>query len=154
MFEEPQIVKTSRRETAVIRVTTPRARVDQAIDPAIKEVLEALTAQGIRPAGPLVANHLRLDESDFDFEVGFPVDRPVTPMGRVRPGQLPAATVAKAVYQGPYEGLKDAWAEFGSWIAANGHRPGTGLWERYVRGPESTHDPREWRTELYRVVEA
>jgi effector-binding domain-containing protein len=60
--------------------------------------------------------------------------------------------VARVVYRGPYEGLGAAWGEFDAWIAANGHKPGTDLWECYVAGPESSPDPAAWRTELNRPL--
>src|SRR5688500_19227922 len=46
---------------------------------------------------------------------------PISAVGRVQAGQLPAATVARTVYHGSYEGLGDAWAEFGTWIDQQGH---------------------------------
>jgi len=65
---------------------------------------------------------------------------------------LPATTVARTVFQGPYEGLGAAWGEFDAWIVANGHTPGPDLWECYVAGPESSSDPASWRTELNRPL--
>lgn len=38
----------------------------------------------------------------------------------VKAGQLPAATVARTVYHGPYEGRGATWAEFLAWVAAEG----------------------------------
>jgi effector-binding domain-containing protein len=87
-----------------------------------------------------------------DFEIGVPVTAPVAAAGRVEAGRLPAATVARTVYHGPYEGLGPAWAEFGAWIAAEGHTPGPDLWECYIAGPESNPDPATWRTQLNRPL--
>jgi len=70
----------------------------------------------------------------------------------VKPGQLPAATIARTVYHGPYEGLGAAWGEFGTWIKAEGLAPRADLWECYVAGPESSPDPSKWRTELHRPL--
>jgi effector-binding domain-containing protein len=70
----------------------------------------------------------------------------------VKPGQLPATTVARTVYHGDYEGLGAAWGEFGAWIKANGYTPAPNLWECYVAGPESNPDPATWRTELIRPL--
>ncbi len=61
--------------------------------------------------------------------------------GRVKPGELPAAKVARTVYSGPYEGLPSAWADFDKWIRANGHEQAEDLWEMYSVGPQSTPDP-------------
>jgi effector-binding domain-containing protein len=57
------------------------------------------------------------------------------------------------VYHGGYEGLGDAWGEFGTWIEANGYTPAADLWECYLAGPESNPDPANWRTELNRPIE-
>ncbi|MBC7821777.1 MAG: AraC family transcriptional regulator, partial [Planctomycetaceae bacterium] len=81
-----------------------------------------------------------------------PVTKLVTPVGRVKPGQLPATKVARTIYHGPYEGLGAAWGEFVEWISANGHTPAPNLWECYVAGPESNSDPATWRTELNRPL--
>jgi effector-binding domain-containing protein len=120
--------------------------------PAIGEVMGAIAAQGVAPAGPVFSHHFRMDPDVFDFEVGVPVTRPVADTGRVRVSELPAATVARTVYQGPYEGLGAAWGEFGTWIASEGHEPAADLWECYVAGPESSPDPATWRTELNRPL--
>jgi len=99
--------------------------------PGIGELMATVAAQGIAPAGPWFTHHLRMDPNTFDFEIGVPVTAPVAAAaaGRVKPGQLPATTVARTVFQGAYEGLGAAWGEFDAWIVANGHRPGPELWE-------------------------
>jgi effector-binding domain-containing protein len=114
--------------------------------------MDAVAARGIAPAGPWFTYHLRMDPEIFDFEIGVPVMALVSTTGRVKPGVLPAATVARTVYHGEYEGLGPAWAEFDSWITAQGHTPGPDLWECYLAGPESNLDPATWRTELNRPL--
>jgi effector-binding domain-containing protein len=152
MLDRPQIVQAAAQSAAVIRLTIPRAEIRNVMGPAIGEVIAAVAAQGMAPAGPVFSHHLRMDPAIFDFEVGVPVTAPVAAAGRVRAGQLPAAMVARAIYHGEYEGLGSAWAEFHAWIAAAGHEPGADLWERYLAGPESSPDPAAWRTELNRPL--
>jgi effector-binding domain-containing protein len=72
--------------------------------------------------------------------------------GRVKASELPAATVARTLHHGNYEGLGSAWGEFMDWIAAEGHKPAEDLWECYLAGPESNPDPATWRTELNRPL--
>jgi effector-binding domain-containing protein len=120
--------------------------------PGISEVMAAVAAQGIAPTGPWFTHHLRMDPAIFDFEICVPVSTPVAPVGRVKPGQLPAARVARTIYRGPYEGLGAAWGEFDAWIASQGLTPGPDLWEVYAVGPESSPDPADWRTELNRPL--
>jgi effector-binding domain-containing protein len=68
--------------------------------------------------------------------------------GRVRAGQLPGGRIVRAVHQGPYEGLHGAWSEFGAWMKDEGHRGRGDIWEIYAKGPESSANPADWRTEL------
>jgi effector-binding domain-containing protein len=152
MIDTPQITQSAARLAAVIRLTIPRAEIRNVMGPGIGELLAAVAAQGIAPAGPVFSHHFRIDPEVFDFELGVPVNEPVSPAGRVRPGQLPATTVARTIYHGPYDGLGTAWGEFDNWIVASGHTPAPDLWECYVEGPESGPDPANWRTELSRPL--
>jgi effector-binding domain-containing protein len=152
MLDQPEIVRTDAQLTAVIRLTIPRAEIRNVMGPGIAELMAAVAAQGMAPAGPVFSHHLRMDPATFDFEIGVPVTAPVSATGRVKAGRLPAATVARTVYHGPYEGLGPAWGEFGAWIVAEGHTPAPNLWECYVAGPESNPDPATWRTELNRPL--
>jgi effector-binding domain-containing protein len=114
--------------------------------------MAALAAQGIEPVGAVFAHHLKMSPDTFDFELGVKVAAPVKATGRVRPGQLPAAKVARTVYSGPYEGLPFAWGELNKWIKKNGYDRAENLWEVYLVGPQSSPDPANWRTELNRPL--
>ncbi len=152
MIDTPHITETAEEVTAVIRLLIPRSEIQSVMGPGIGELMSVLAAQGIRPAGPVFSHHFRMDPTSFDFEIGVPVATAVSPAGRVQSGHLPAATVARTVYHGPYEGLGDGWGEFDAWMAANGHTAAPNLWECYVAGPESSADPADWRTELNRPI--
>jgi effector-binding domain-containing protein len=154
MIENPHIVETAQKTAAVIHLRVPRSDLPKVVPAAIGELMKAITAQGLSPNGPMFMHHLTMSTETFDVEVGFPVARTITPMGRVIPGNLPAAKVARTIYQGPYEGLFGAWDAFGKRLEDEGladsscvERAGT-LWESYLVGPETTSDPSQWRTEL------
>ena len=153
MIDTPQITQSAALTTAFIRLTIPRAEIQNVMGPSIGELMSAVTAQGVAPAGPLFAHHLKMDPGTFDFEISIPVLKPVAATGRVQPGTLPARRVARTVYHGSYEGLGGAWGEFGAWMKANGHTPAQDLWEVYAAGPESSPDPANWRTELNQPLE-
>jgi len=152
MLDTPKIAETAVQLTAIIPLTIPRAEIQAVMGPGIGELMAAVAAQGLTPTGAWFTHHRRMDPDVFDFEIGVPVSAPVAAIGRVRPSQLPATKVARTVYQGPYEGLGDAWGAFEAWIAKNGHKAAPNLWECYVAGPESGSDPRAWRTELNRPL--
>jgi effector-binding domain-containing protein len=144
----PEILQSDAVKGAVAHVNIPREKIQEVMHSAIDEVLKAIQAQGQQPAGPLFCYHLRTSSTEFDFEVGFPVSKPIQPGGRVAMSGLPASRVARTIYRGPYEGLFGAWTEFSAWMQREGHK-GTGkVWERYVKGPESGADPTQWETEL------
>jgi len=152
MIDTPHLGQTTRQATAFIHLSIPRSQIQQVMGPAIQEVMATLAAQGVRPAGAVFSHHLKMDPATFDFEVGVPVTQPVAATGRVRTGELPAARVARTVYQGPYEKLGEGWGELMQWIEAHGHKPAADLWESYTLGPEANADPLTWRTELVRPL--
>lgn len=152
MIDEPKIFSTEPQQTAVIHLTIPRNKIQEEMGPGFNELMSTLKAQGITPAGPFFSHHLRMDPSVFDFELGVPVSTEVKPSGRVKPGQLPAAKVARTTYRGGYEGLGTAWGEFESWLTSNGHTLADDLWEVYTAGPETGNDASLYRTELNRPL--
>jgi effector-binding domain-containing protein len=152
MLATPEIIQTKAQPAAVIHLTVPRNDMMKVFGPAVGELMAGLSAQGVKPEGPIFAHHLRMSGDVFDFELGVNVAAPIKAAGRVKPSELPAAKVARSVYSGPYEGLPGAWHEFDTWMKANGHEQAANLWEVYSVGPQSTSDPAGWRTELNRPL--
>lgn len=142
MISTPQILRTEAQAAAVIRLTVPRSEMKKVFGPAVGELMAALAGQGVKPVSAVFAHHLKMSPDTFDFELGVKINAPVKVTGRVKPGELPAAKVARTIYSGPYEGLPSAWGEFNKWIKANGHEQAENLWELYSVGPQSTPDCR------------
>ena len=154
MLEKPQLIRTGEQLTAVVHLIVPRNEISTVMGPAIHEVLAVLSAQEISCAGSCFSYHMTRPTDIFNFEVGFPITSVIKPVGRVKMSKLPAALIVRTFYQGSYEGLASAWAEFCSWIETEGHKPEDSLWETYLSGPESGSDPSLWRTELNRPLMA
>ena len=152
MISTPQIVRAEAEPAAVIRLTVPRNKMGKVFGPAVSELMRELAAQGLEPVGAVFEHHLTMRPDTFDFELGVRVAAPVKAAGRVKPGQLPAAKVARTVYSGPYDGLPGAWDAFVAWMKANGHEQAGNLWQVYSVGPQTTPDPANWRTELNRPL--
>ncbi len=152
MIETPKILHTESQQTAVIPLVVPRAEIQQVMGPGIDELIQTLATQGIAPQGAVFTHHFHITPDTFDFEIGVPVGSAVSSAGRVRPGWLRGGTVARTIYFGGYEGLSEAWSEFGAWIAAEGLTPASDLWESYLIGPESELDALHWQTELVRPL--
>lgn len=152
IIDVPTITETSPQLAAAIHLTIPRSEIRTAMGPGLNEIMSAVKAQGIGPAGPWFTHHLKMNPATFDFEICVPVSAPVNPVGRVVNREIPAVKVAKTVYQGPYEQLAEGWRAFDHWMAASGHKPGPDLYECYAVGPESGSDAAAWRTELSRPI--
>jgi effector-binding domain-containing protein len=148
MLETPHITQSEPQQAAVIHLTIPREEIRNVMGPGIQEVINAVIAQGIGPAGPVFSHHFSMQPDTFDFEIGVPVSQPVMPTGRVRPGELPGARVVRTVLHGGYEGLPEGWGQFMAWLDKEGMEKAPDLWEVYVKGPESDPDSSTWRTEL------
>src|SRR5579864_4359253 len=97
MIDTPQITRSAPQLTAIIHLTIPRKEIRTVMGPGIGELMAAIAAQGVAPAGPVFSHHFKMDPETFDFEIGVPVPKPVSPVGRVKPGELPAAKVARTV---------------------------------------------------------
>ena len=149
MIEPPQITELARhRTTAVIHVRCTREEIQLVMGRGVRELLDAVRAQGAQPVAALYTHHLRRPTDRFDFEIGVPVDQPVQAAGRMRPGEWPPMRVARTVHRGRYEDLPQSWGQFKQWIAEQGLHMTSDLWECYVTGPERGLDARMWRTEL------
>lgn len=148
MLEAAEIVQSVAQTAAVIRLKVAQRDLPKVMRPAVEELMVVIADQGLTQVGPLFNHYLSMAGGLFDFEVGVPVSRRVAPTGRVKPGTLPAARVARTIYYGPYDGLHAAWQEFGDLLRGHGLKPAPGLWESYVVGPETNPDPAAWATEL------
>ncbi|HRH69153.1 MAG TPA: GyrI-like domain-containing protein [Flavobacteriales bacterium] len=154
MITPPEVITTKELITAAIPLVIPGRDMPKYMDPAIEEIIKVLSDQGLHPAGPMFSYHHRRPSDTFDFEIGFPVSKPIDPPsgGRVVNSKLPAVKVVRSVYQGPYEGLAQAWPALQSWVRANGHGETGKFWESYLNNPNEVKDPKEYRTELNWIV--
>lgn len=152
MISTPEVIRTTEIATAVIPLVVPGREMPKYMDPAIEELIKTITGQGNSIVGPMFSYHQRRPSDTFDFEIGFPVAKPVKPEGRVINGKLPAVTVVRSVYQGPYDGLAQAWPELQTWVRKNGHGETGRFWESYLTNPEEVKDPKDYKTELNWIV--
>lgn len=152
MISTPEVITTKEVITAAIPLVIPGRDMPKYMDPAIQEIIKTLTGQGIQIAGPMFSYHHRRPSETFDFEIGFPVSKAITPEGRVINSKLPAVKVVRSVYTGPYEGLSQAWPALQKWVRENGHGENGKFWESYLNNPEEVKDPKDYKTELNWIV--
>lgn len=152
MITTPEVVTTTEQHAATIHLIIPGRDMPRYMDPAIQEVIKVIMEQGIGIIGPMFSYHHRRPSDTFDFEIGFPVSRALNETGRVKNSALPAAKVVRAMYQGPYERLGDAWRALQEWVREQ-KLPETGrFFECYLNNPDEVKDPKDYRTELNWVL--
>ena len=152
MITPPEVITTQEIATAVIPLLIPGRDMPKYMDPAIQEIIKTITGQGCQITGPMFSYHHRRPSDTFEFEIGFPVAKAIRESGRVKNSTLPSVKVACAVYQGPYEGLSEAWGAMQRWVREK-KLPETGrFFERYLTNPDEVKDPKDYRTELNWVI--
>ncbi len=152
MLEALKITQTDAQAIAVLHLTIPRADIGKVMGPGLKELREAVAAQGIEVTGAWFSHHLRFAPDTWDFEIGVPVARAVEAQGRIRPSTRPSMRVAHATLRGGYELLGGAWGELQAWMRTQGVVGADDLWEVYTKGPEASADPSGYLTDLYKPL--
>lgn len=152
MITTPELATTNEVTVATIHLVIPGKDMPKYMDPAIREIMQVIADQGIQPAGPMFSYHHRRPSDTFEFEIGFPVARTISEQGRVKNSRLPAEQVARCVYQGPYEGLSQAWPKLQEWVRTQQLPESGRFFERYLNNPDEVKDPTEYRTELNWVI--
>ena len=152
MLEAPEITQTATQTIAVIHLTIPRADIGKVMGPGLKELREAVAAQGVEITGPWFTHHLRFAPDTWDFEIGVPVARAVEAAGRMQPSTRPSMRVAHATLRGGYELLGGAWGELSAWMRTQGVAGAEDIWEVYTTGPEASADPAGYHTDLYKPL--
>lgn len=133
------------QHVAVVRGQTELAGIAAFLTTAFGEVLEAALAQGRQVTGPPFASYQKGSTGGWDVTAGFPVDAPLSAVGRVRPDVLPGGAVAYALHRGSYEGVSAAYEALLASVVENGDRVSGVPWECYLDGPEVA----EPRTEVF-----
>ena len=83
-----------------------------------------LTMHHVQPIGVCFTLYHDEDfkERDWDLEVCEPIDGDLTESKRIKVRNLPAATVACTIHNGPFATLNEAYSAIGTWLDANGFR--------------------------------
>ncbi len=144
MIESIQIEERTEQVAAVVRGRCAPEEIGPFVGPAFEEVLAALGAQGLHPAGPPFCRYTMgdggMDEQGqatvFVLAAGFPCSAAVEASGRVEPMVLPAGTAVVTLHVGAYEELGETYAAAAQHMAEHGLEPDGDPWESYLDGPE------------------
>ncbi len=111
-----------------------------------------MNANGLRQVAPPLAVYHDVENGVLRFDAAIPVDRiDVISAGNIRTGHSPAGDTIRAVYQGPYSGLKAANEQVKAYLAASGLKLDGAMWEQYMSDPGHTPES-ELITHIYYPV--
>lgn len=148
MIDPPKIITTEPVAYAAIYQRIAASEITKVMGPTCAEIGRELQAQGIAPSGAWFTHHLQRPLEFFDFEVCFPVAKPVEAAGRVHPRLWPSMRVVRTTFHGNYAGLPAAWGELEQWMTSQALAAGSEFWEVYVVNPNDTANPQDWVTQL------
>jgi effector-binding domain-containing protein len=100
-----------------------------------REVMEAIEAQGLHPAGMPFGRYLPTADG-FEVEAGFPTSAAVAPTGRVVASSIPGGPAVQVLHRGSYGEIRAAYEAAEAWLVDNHWEPAGPPWETYLDGPE------------------
>ncbi len=131
-------------------VTWDQEDISEKMGKAFQTLGEFMEAHRIAPAGPPLTVYYDYGEAGMRMDVGFPVPPPALSdaRGEIMAGSTPSGRAFKFVHRGPYDKLRDAYAEIRAHFEAEGIPASPVCWEVYVNDPGKTPE-NELITEIF-----
>lgn len=98
-----ELIDRAAQPTAVVPIETTPDGIGPALGQAFAEVQAALGRAGVAPVGPPFARYFEYSPARVSLEAGFPIGAPVSGVGRVMPGELPAGRIVQTWHAGGYD---------------------------------------------------
>ena len=138
----------------VERTTTmDPGEIAQAMGSAFGEVWAFMEKHGVPPAGGALSVYYDYSEGRMDFRAGFTVSRNdmAAADGSVKADVTPAGKVLHFTHHGSYDGLRAAYDEMMTHMAAEGLAYAPPTWEVYRNSPDEVHEE-QLITECYQAL--
>ena len=114
---------------------------------AFHKVMVAVEKAGVTIVGPPFGYYPEMPTDKVALEAGFPTSGAVDD-GDVHTLILPAGQAVEALHVGPYETLKQTYAELFAWTSSQDLELGKAMWEYYLTDPNTNPDPATWETRI------
>ena len=72
----------------------------------------------------------------------------IEPEGEAHSLVLPGGRAVVLVHTGPFETLRETYAQLQAWMNEQRVQPATGMWECYLTDPVTEPDPARWQTKI------
>lgn len=129
-----EVVDLRPQTVAVVKAEVRVDEIPTFLGGAFSEVMQALAAQQLAPAGPPFCRYTSLGPT-FTVEAGFPSSDAVSPTGRVVPDVLPGGSAARVLHVGSYAEVTSAYDAASAWLEDNGYALAGPPWESYLDEP-------------------
>lgn len=143
---EIEIKEQPERHYVGIRKVIPVEQIGEALRPLYEQVYAYVQHAGGQINGGALAIYHNPPSTEFDVECAVPLEDELPPSGDINAGVLPAGKIAVATYRGSYDGLKQAWEDYGKEAMARGLNLSMPGWEEYVVSMDSESDPSKFVT--------
>lgn len=130
------------------KIPTPE-QVSEYVGPAFNEVMDYVTRQGGKFAGPAIAiwYDWSYPEGNIEFGAAWPVSEKLPSTDQIKLEQLPAETMACTIHRGSFDLFQQAYKELFGWVEANGYSINGANREVYLQYDPNA-DPSTYVTEL------
>ena len=142
-----EMKEVEKRRTLMVRMTAPVGDLPRIMGDVFGELGSYMGRKGIDFAGPPYALYRNMDMEALDVEMGFPVNREDIGEGRIKPGELPAGTIATALHTGPYSRLEETYGALMAYVGEKGKSAEEWMYEFYLNSPGEV-EPEELQTEI------
>ena len=117
------------------------------------ELLTFTKKSGLTAAGRPFAVFRKFDEQQALFEVGIPVDEPLSESGRIRNATMPGGKHATTDYVGSSDTLEEGHNAIQQWLVRYGRKIAGYPWEMYVTDLVSEPDPNKQLTRIFYPID-
>lgn len=128
-------IDLEKQPTAVVRGLVPEEAIPEFLGWVFREVMEAIEAQGLHPAGMPFGCYVPTADG-FEVEAGFPTSAAVAPTGRVVASSIPGGPAVQVLHRGSYGEVRAAYEAAEAWLVDNDWESAGPPWETYLDGPE------------------
>ena len=113
-------------------------------------VMQFMQANGVTSGKEVLAAYYTYDPNTMTFRAGMSVSEAdaAKAKGEVQSDVLPAGEVLHFTHKGPYDTLRNSYADMMQYLEANNLQHSVPTWEVYVNDPATTK-PEDLITEVY-----
>lgn len=131
-----ELKEQNRRYSLSIRTTTTMAGLPLLIGQNYHKLAQYLEQIGEQLADMPYTAYYKMDMTNMDVEMGFPVARPLPGQDEIKAGEIPEGLYASGLFKGSYSGLESMYSEMFKWVESQGLQATGIYYEFYLNSPQ------------------